>query len=843
MWIFFIALLLTTLQLHGQDTCIELDQFLASGDIESAIKIANLNLDSNNPNCQNLIGETYLRRGRNSEAQLHFEKALSITKKDNADRANSLNNLGLVYWNTGNYILAKDHILRALDIRTILYGEIHEEIAGSMNDLGLVLSSTKPKKALEYYERALDIYQSLDGDFEENIALLKLNIGIIYRQLEFYGDAVNFFNDALTIWRNLHNVGHSNEGFIYMNLGQTSLAMNNEEEAMKFYNKALKIYLSAYGEKHPDVSYVYNLIGNLYHSNQAFDTALDYYQKALISNSDNFNNSDPEINPGDEHFYNSNTLLSTMFAKAQAFMDKSTYKTLKFGDLKLSLKTLYACDSLIDVMRQHKTNESDKIALGNSANQVYETGALLCYLMAYEAVRKERYYEQSFYFAEKNKSAVLLEAIADASAKSFANIPDSELDKESRFKEEIAFYDHELAKKPGGDLEKNYREKLFELRNKYSLFVIELEKNYPRYFDLKYNVSVPSITQLQATLDDETAIISYFLTHATKRIFVYLITKDKFKVENVPLTEDFFPNIHGLRNGISYNVYDLYKLSSEELYKALFPMSIPKKITNLLIIPDGNLGTIPFSALLTSKTKSKGNEDYGILPYLGKKYATGYEYASTLYFQHNLAGKTKDYKNAVFLCAPVKFKNMPDLPATRQEITALNEIFKGQALTTDIYMEQEANESMIKSIDLNNYKYLHFATHGVINEVNPQLSKLTFYKNKDDDGNLYTGEIYNLNLSAQLVTLSACETGLGLISKGEGIIGLSRAFAYAGAGSMLVTLWSVYDKSTAQMMIAFYSSIENDTFSRALQKAQLEFMKHPIYSNPYHWAPFILIGH
>ncbi len=837
-----IVLLLISLQIQGQDTCKDLVRLMELGDIESAVNIVNQNLDSKEPNCQNLIGETYLHRGRNAEAQFHFEKALTLTNKDDKDRANSLNNLGLVFWNSGNNFLAKDHLLRALDIRLVLYGKDHEEIAGSMNDLGLVLSNSDPEKALEYYKKALDIYQSLDGDYKANIALLKLNMGIIQHQQESYDDAINYFNEALTIWQNIQFTENANEGFVFMNLGKTSMALNNEEEAMEYYNKALNIYLSTYGEKHPDISYIYNLIGNQYHRNHEFDLALDYYQKALISNSDNFNYSDPKINPGSEHFYNSNTLISTMFAKAQAFMDKSTHKTLKFSDLKISLKTLYACDSLIDVMRQHKTNESDKIALGNSANQVYETGALLCHLMAYEAVRKEQYYEQSFYFAEKNKSAVLLEAIADASAKSFANIPDSKLEIERSFKDEIAFYTHELAKKPGGDIEKNYREKLFEQRNEYSLFVSNLEKNYPRYFDLKYNVSVPSVAQLQTTLDDKTAIISYFLTPGTNRIFIYIITRDKFKVENIPMTEDLGRHIHGLRNGINYKVYDIYKLSSEELYKVLFPMSISKKITKLLIIPDGNLGTIPFSALLTNKTKSKGNENYSILPYLGKKYAICYQYASTLYYQHSMATINKNDKNTVFLCAPVNFKSMPDLPATSQEVTGLNKIFQGQSLSTDLFMENEASESMIKSTELNNYKYLHFATHGVIDEANPQLSKLSFYENKEDDGNLYTGEIYNLNMSAQLVTLSACETGLGLISKGEGIIGLSRAFAYAGASSMMVTLWSVNDKSTAQFMADFYSSIENDNFNGALRNAQLEFINHPTYSNPYFWAPFILIG-
>ena len=187
---------------------------------------------------------------------------------------------------------------------------------------------------------------------------------------------------------------------------------------------------------------------------------------------------------------------------------------------------------------------------------------------------------------------------------------------------------------------------------------------------------------------------------------------------------------------------------------------------------------------------------------------------------------------------------MPDLPASGHEVTSLNEIFSDQSMEADLYMENNAHESMIKSKELDQYGYIHFATHGVVDAENPELSKLSFFGSEDEneDGNLYTGEIYNLHLSAKLVTLSACETGLGMISKGEGIIGLSRAFAYAGASNIMVTLWSVYDESTSKLMIDFYRNLGDDDFSAALRNAQLKFIDHPTYSNPYHWAPFILIG-
>jgi CHAT domain-containing protein len=524
-------------------------------------------------------------------------------------------------------------------------------------------------------------------------------------------------------------------------------------------------------------------------------------------------------------------------------MDKSTYKSLKFSELKLSLETLYICDSLIDDIRQHRTNESDKIAMGISAAKVYETGVMLCQHMAYESIKKEPFYEQSFYFAEKSKSAVLLEAIADASAKSFAGIPDNELAKENSIKASIAYYEQELAKKPEEAEEKQLREALFHAKQNYESLIKELEVKYPKYYDLKYNVNIPSISQIQATLDDKTALYSYFIGSRSNKIIVYQITKNGFTAESRNLPDDFDNHLNGYLNAINYQVFDLYLLTAQTLFKVFFPTAIPKGIERLIIIPAGKVGTIPFGALITDKVKTK-TEDYTILPYLGNKYAIGYQYASTLYYYLASGTQISTNANTVFLCAPVNFKTLPDLPGTSEEIANLQKIFAKKSIATEVYLENDAVESIIKTKDMHNYRYIHFATHGLVNEASPELSRLSLFEIEGDseDGSLFSGEIYNLDLSAQLVTLSACETGLGKISEGEGIIGLSRAFAYAGANNILVSLWSVSDRSTAQLMIDFYDAIENENYSKALQKAQSKLIAHPIYSKPFYWAPFIIVG-
>jgi CHAT domain-containing protein len=146
---------------------------------------------------------------------------------------------------------------------------------------------------------------------------------------------------------------------------------------------------------------------------------------------------------------------------------------------------------------------------------------------------------------------------------------------------------------------------------------------------------------------------------------------------------------------------------------------------------------------------------------------------------------------------------------------------------------------------LKDYSLIHLATHGIVDETSPELSRIYLQSDSEaEDGNLFAGEIYNLQLNANLVSLSACQTGLGKISKGEGVIGLSRALVYAGAKNIIVSFWSVADESTAELMTDFYKYLlENPSasYSSDLRQAKLGMLNSK-YASPYYWAPFILIG-
>jgi CHAT domain-containing protein len=162
---------------------------------------------------------------------------------------------------------------------------------------------------------------------------------------------------------------------------------------------------------------------------------------------------------------------------------------------------------------------------------------------------------------------------------------------------------------------------------------------------------------------------------------------------------------------------------------------------------------------------------------------------------------------------------------------------------TEILMGDEATTSRLMKTPLSDYDYIHFATHAFINEENPEFSAILLYPEEENSGAKYVSDIYGLELDANLVVLGACQTGLGSIYKGEGIIGFTRAFIYAGTSNLATSLWKVNDQPTAYLMVDFYEQIQQGfSYSEALRRAKLKLIESPRFASPVNWAAFTLTG-
>ena len=782
-----------------------------------------------------MLGESYLNLGRNDLALENLLTAEGKFGEVSTDPASEcFENLGLIYWNNGNLNLAQQYHEKALRIRQDLYGKESLKVGDSYNNLGLLYLGENSFKAKIYFTQAYNIYEKVLGKNHPKVAFCLINLANANNEQGSQDEALEQLQQVNERWDSIFPGEHPNKAFTLSNIGRIYAENEDWEAAYRVQSQALEMYQRLFGEKHPEVANTFLLIGNILEKQRDWEEAISNYQASVQANL---------FSEGDlSNFYNGDILLSSLLAKAKALESYHFDKTLKPKHLQESLRTFDQCDQVIDQLRQLRLNEKDKIRLGQISKEIYERAIRIALLLANQPFAREKYEAIAFQYCEKSKSAVLREAIAETKAKSFAGLPTDLLQLEDSLKNEITYLNRKLAEGSSSEEEAQFKNALFSLQTQYTRLIQELENDYPKYHELKYKNEVLDLKSVQRVLKEDEAAISYF--EAKDRMYLFLITKEKLKVLDTEKNATYPKLIGALRNAMKYQVSSVYLETAQALYEQLIP-DLPSFIARLIFIPDGISSTIPFEALVDPKTES---EDFSGLAYLIKDYEISYEYSMALLVDKRTQ-TSSSRKEKILLFAPGNFQPetaLPPLPGTLEEVESIKYLFRGNNWQTEEFTLASARESSLKGINLQEYDYLHFATHGVVHESKPELSKIFLKSGDQEDGSLFSGEIYNLQIDAQLVTLSACETGLGKLEKGEGIVGLSRALVYAGAKNLIVSLWQVADESTSKLMVKFYENYlyaEQPSFTGALRAAKLALIESGDNPHPYYWSPFVLVGY
>ena len=266
------------------------------------------------------------------------------------------------------------------------------------------------------------------------------------------------------------------------------------------------------------------------------------------------------------------------------------------------------------------------------------------------------------------------------------------------------------------------------------------------------------------------------------------------------------------------------------LFKRLFKERLNK---NIIIVPDGLFSFLPFDALITEETAITNFEK---LPYLIHKTNLSYAYSTSILLNGSKAiNRKKDKLLGFFPVFKNNHRSLAELSYTEQEAESIENVIKG-----DFLFFENAKKNAFNSIG-KEYSILHLSTHASAGDFYTPPA-IEFY-----DKSLYLTEIYGYNLNLDLVVLSACETGIGTLRKGEGVISLARGFSYAGVKNLLVSLWKVNDKSTEKIMVGFYKNYKNSgKKSESLRLSKLDYLDDATISSlkksPYYWASFIYIG-
>ena len=850
------------------------------------------------------IGNIYLTQSKPDQALAYYNSCLEIVKvleeHPSVETASVYYAIGYTYFHKVEYDLAMEYYERALQIYREVLGEDNLSVAGCYNNMGMIHTYLDEyETALDYYNRGFQIFSNIYGDAHTAVAMALNNIGLVHYDRGVYDSALVYLHKALDVNVRAAGETHIQVPAIHNNIGLTTMRMNQPVKAMRHYNIAFSKYEALFGSKNPDIADVYNNMGLLSKLSGDEWNSLKYYQYALHAGIRSAVDTTDYLSVPPVTEYSSwETVLKSLYEKARLLSDFSgEIPGVSNTDLLESALAHYkACDELITMSRRETRSKQDKLLLGEKASAIYQDAVETCKTLSgifrnaddrVAGNEADTYDEMAFYFSEKNKTAVLLEALAGVEAQKFSGIPDSTLRYEKKLQEQISQYRKLLSEQPGSEREKFLRKHLFDLNRQYDVLIRNLENGYEDYYHLKYNHQPVTLSGLQELLEENEAVISYL--KGTENFTIFTITQEELKVTTVPGIENLGDTLRYFRYGLTYTHSSrfsaFYRLYAEKLYRRLLPEMPDSSINRLILIPDAELCLIPFEVLLTQLPV---NDDWRTLPYLVRKYAISYSYSATLFHKtfssvrpghieqsdlhdwiafapvfddRNTAGMTLRTRQLIS-----RFDKVEDdiegtrgslsdgsylnpLPSTETEVMKIFSVFNEKEKSAVVQIKSRAHERAIKKGELGNYRMLHFATHGFVNTEDPGLSGIFLARDTtlEEDGVLLSDEIYNLDLRADLTVLSACETGLGKIRKGEGLIGLTRALLYAGSKNIIVSLWKVADESTSRLMIDFYGELLNQEYpvadhTSALRLSKLKMIEQGTYAHPFYWSPFVLIG-
>jgi CHAT domain-containing protein/Tfp pilus assembly protein PilF len=802
--------------------------------------------------------------GRYDQAIENLEEAVTILEGLEDTRAQSLAaayaNLGNVYWSKSDYDEALALYLKALPLTAAVLGAEHPHVGLAHFNLAVLYSAKGDYSAcIASVERALNIYIAALGERSPRVVQAYNLLGQTLVQKGDPDRALGVLEKALAVQLSLPEAGDRDSAVIYSTLAEAYRARGDHVRAAAHYRKALAVGIPIYGTRHPGVAEDHLSLGELHLEMGQGDEALRFFSAAIAANDPRASGTDLDLAPPFETAFSEKLLLETLQGAARA-RARRWAKTQHTGDLEAAALVYEHASSLIDRMRIGYRAEGSKLSLAASAKEVYDE-AIGAELELHRLTGDEQHLERAFGYAEKSKAGVLRDALNEAEARAFAGLPRELLEEERRLRQDLAAASRRLveAQTEGGVDEKRVqtlRDDEFALKRDYDALRERFEKEHPDYYDLKYRFETTETARIrERALDGQTVLVEYFL--GKEQVFIFTVSARGLEVTSIP-RGDIEVEVRRLWDAIQARDPAAFAGSARALYRQLLAQ-VEERLEgmSLVIVPDGLLSTVPFEALLEDEASADSD---ALPPFVLRDHAVSYAYSATVLLQ-GLGQKRQSPTDELVAFAPAvggggdaSRDALPPLPASRQEVTDVRRLFAKRAGLfggwfsgrSRVYLGRDATEARLKSAGLEHYRYVHLATHGVVDEKHPGLSRLLLRRQtgSGEDGVLHLGEVYNLRLNADLVVLSACDTGRGRIARGEGIIGLTRGFLYAGAKSLLVSLWPVSDAAAADLVVDFYQELlAGRPRAEALRQAKLRTMgRNPEYAKPYYWSSLVLVG-
>ncbi len=815
----------------------------------------------------------YRRALESDEAALALSRAAQATRIE----ADTLNNIALVFRSLGENQKAIEYYLQALSLmRKLEYrqGEavVVNNIAGLYNALG------QPREALRYHHEALALKRAEKHRLGEGSALNGIGLGQM--TLREFGDALQTFDAALAIFRDLGDARWeatvlTNKGSAYNQRGEPDKALAPLFEALALRTRT--------GDRRGEASTLY-FIAAAYDLKGDWEQSLEYRRRALAIN---------------QEIKEVNQEILARFGLA--------ITERKRGDLSAALTQIEATLDIFESTRT-KISSPELRATYLGAKRSYYDFYIDLLMELHQRQPSAGHAAAALQASERARARALLDILGEVRAGLREGVDPALLAREQELQRQIDAKAVERTRLLSGSKTEAAKAQAATLEQEMSRLAAEYEQTLgrirsrsPRYAWLTQPQPLGLAEIQQRVLDDGTLLLEYAL--GSERSYLFAVTPRALQVFTLPKRAEIEQAALRFTSWFKPRKFETPSAFTERMKRfeiegasaaaalgqmLLGPVADQLGDKRLLIVGDGALHHVPFAAL--PEPVAGRERQVNRLPLVVKHEIVNLPSASTLdALRRELAGRTPAPKTFAAFADPVFDPGDERVRATnaggvalsrsagrkglwesdavrsarevvereaetlferlrysRQEARAIGELIP--SAQSRIALNFEANQTAATSDELRQYRYVHFATHGLLNERHPNLSGLVLSlvdrQGREQDGFLRLSEIFNLKLNAELVVLSACKTGLGRNVEGEGLLGLTRGFMYAGAPRLIVSLWNVSDRGTAQLMTDFYRETwsKGSSPAAALRAAQLSLLRQKEWNSPYYWAAFVLQG-
>ncbi len=793
----------------------------------------------------------------------HHQRALKLARENGSQAAegSALTNIGKIYNDVAEWQKALEFYSQALPIFRALRNGQNEALA--LNNIGIAYYELgELQKALDYLQQSLPLLRAAGNKNAEAYTLL--NIGRVYRRSGEFQKALAQFSQAQALQQQTGNRAQEAEslddtGIAYSALGQ-------HEKALDYHRQAVQI-LRSVGNVRREAMALRSL-GDTY-------TLLNKPEKAI------------------EHFTQALSLFRSI---SDLSYEATTLKGLaraeqKRGDLEAAHKNIAASIALIETVRSRSGSLTLRASYRALVEEAYEFYIDLL-MQRHTQNPAQGFAAEALTANERGRARSLVERLSEASLDIREGIDPALIEKERDLKRVMnAKAQREMqlkARKAGPEDIATLKKEISALEDEYQQVQAAIRKSSPQYAALTQPQPL-GLKEIQHQLDADTVLLEYSLGES--RSFLWAVTPDSLKSFELPkraqiemlareVSESLgarsvvqsFETSEQRRTRIAEADAKFKQLNAELSRMILAPAAAEFGKKRLVVVLDGALNYVPVAALSLAANR----------PIILDHEIVGLQSASAFAVQRqNLSNRELAPKTVAVIADPVFSSNdarlktggsqgdtsgagstriiehtsggvgngqlsIPRLPFTRWEADQILAVAPRQSSLKAL--DFGANRSIATSDELSKYRYVHFATHGYLDKDRAGFSAIVLSmvdaQGKPQDGFLRTHDIYNLKLPAELVVLSACETGLGKDIKGEGLEGLTRGFMYAGARRVIVSLWNVNDKATATLMQRLYAGMlrQNKTPGAALRAAQIEMLRMRPWQSPYFWAAFVMQG-